>query len=219
MSERVNDNRFSREQAQEYWRNPGDGINSPLEYLLDTPTLRLRNKSLISVFETHVSRTDRILELGCNAGRNLHALHDAGYYNLSAIEINADAIEVMQKFLPHISSDVDIQIGAIEDIIKNFRQNSFDIIFSMAVLVHLPDESMWILKEVAKKARKKIILFEHENPSETSERHFPRRYRPLLQSHKRPQVDHWWPVAGLPASYVCRVFGPNPETDGETVDV
>ncbi|GCA52254.1 bifunctional 3-demethylubiquinone-9 3-methyltransferase/ 2-octaprenyl-6-hydroxy phenol methylase [Sinorhizobium sp. KGO-5] len=195
-------------EAHAYWEHPDDGMNSPLEYLLDSETNRRRNESLLSVFEKHVDHTDSILEIGCNAGRNLQALYRAGYHKLSAIEISQDAIGVMRKYLPELYSRTEITVGPIEDIIKTIPKTRHDVILTMAVLVHLPPESEWVLKEIAKRAKKKIIIFEPESKTADSPRHFPRKYKQFFQQCRRPQIEQWWPVPGLPKSYICRVFGP-----------
>jgi len=203
--------KLNAEKAQEYWRRPNDGANNPLEYIVDSERLRARNASLLSVFEKHVDREDAILEIGCNAGRNLHNLWAAGYRNLSAVEISEPAVEVMKQYLPTVYRDSKITIGAIEDVIKTISSKRYDVIFSMAVMIHLPPESDWIFKEIARKAKKKIILFEGEGGEDTSVRHFPRNYKRIFARLKRPQIEQIWPVPGLPRSYVCRVFGPRPE--------
>lgn len=203
--------KLNASQAQEYWKQPDDGVNNPLEYIVDSERLRARNASLLSVFEKHVDRSDSILEIGCNAGRNLHQLWAAGYKRLSAVEISEPAVNVMRRYLPTVYKDSNITLGAIEDIIRTIPKTRYDVIFSMAVLIHLPPESEWIFKEIARKAKKKIILFEGEGGEDESVRHFPRNYKRVFQRLKRPQIDQMWPVPGLPKSYVCRVFGAMPE--------
>ena len=200
--------KFTLHEAHAYWEHPDDGMNSPLEYLLDSEVHRLRNASLISVFQRHVESTDSILEIGCNAGRNLDALWRAGYHRLSAVEISEPAVDVMKRFLPTVYNGANITVGSIEDVIRTIPKSRHDVIFTMAVLVHLPYESEWVLKEIAKRAKKKIILFEYEARNDESSRHFPRRYKRIFQLNKRPEIDKLWPVPGLPKSYVCRVFGP-----------
>ncbi|MCY1523743.1 hypothetical protein D9M68_586490 [compost metagenome] len=117
----------------------------------------------------------------------------------------------MKQYLPTVYRDSKITIGAIEDVIKTISSKRYDVIFSMAVMIHLPPESDWIFKEIARKAKKKIILFEGEGGEDTSVRHFPRNYKRIFARLKRPQIEQIWPVPGLPRSYVCRVFGPRPE--------
>lgn len=195
-------------EAHDYWKCPDDGMNNPLEYLVDSEVHRLRNASLLAVFERHVDRSDSVLEIGCNAGRNLHVLQSAGYKHLSAVEISESAINVMRRLLPTIYRNSNITIGAIEDVIRTIPKTRHDIIFTMAALVHLPYESDWVIKEICKRAKKKIIVFEYEASNGEPARHFPRNYKRQFEQHKRPEIDRLWPVPGLPKSYVCRVFGP-----------
>ncbi|QHG73098.1 class I SAM-dependent methyltransferase [Ensifer adhaerens] len=211
MQESDDSVKFTKSEAQDYWKSPNDGANNPLEYIVDSERLRERNALLLSVFEKHVDREDAILEIGCNAGRNLHNLWAAGYRNLSAVELSEPAIEVMKQHLPSVYRDSKITIGAIEDVIKTISSKRYDVIFSMAVMIHLPPESEWIFKEIARRAKKKIIVFEGEGGEDISVRHFPRNYKRIFTRLKRPQIEQIWPAPGLPRSYVCRVFGPRPE--------
>lgn len=210
MTENDQGRKLTLSEAHAYWKSPAHECNDPLAYLADSETHRLSNASLLSVFHRHVEKTDSILEIGCNAGRNLHTLWADGYRNLSAVEISQPAIDVMRQHLPNVYTDSKITVGAIEDVIKTIPKTRHDVIFTMAVLVHLSDDSLWVMKEIAKKAKKKIIVFEFEAMDIQSDRHFPRKYKPLFQSHKRPEIEKVWPVPGLPKSYVCRVFGPTP---------
>ena len=79
-----------------FWKNikPGQNDNAPNEYAnrkndhqgINITTgldkLNLHNKNL------------KILELGCNVGRNLNFLLNNNFKNLSGIEINMNAIEL-----------------------------------------------------------------------------------------------------------------------------
>ncbi|ABF71280.1 p028 [Rhizobium phage 16-3] len=116
----------------------------------------------------------------------------------------------MRQYLPEVHKNTKISVGPVEELIKTVPKTRHDVIFTMAVLVHLPPESEWVFKEIAKKAKKKIIVFESEGDEDVSERHFLRHYKHIFQRLKRPEIDHLWPVPGLPKSYVCRVFGPAP---------
>ncbi|SDT97357.1 bifunctional 2-polyprenyl-6-hydroxyphenol methylase/3-demethylubiquinol 3-O-methyltransferase UbiG [Stappia sp. ES.058] len=203
------DNRkFDQHEAHAYWRHPDDGANKPEEYIADTPTLRARTSSLLEVFDRHAARNDSILEIGCNAGRNLRALYEAGYHRLSAIEISDEAITEMKARMPDVFRAVDIHQGAVEEVINTLPASSVDVIFTMAVLVHLPTESEWVFEAIASRARKTLIIFEQEVITEPSRRHYGREYRPIFEALGWRQESEESPILGLPKTYACRVFNP-----------
>jgi len=78
--------------------------------------------------------------LGCNVGRNLFCLWQAGYKNISGIELNKHALEVMRTSFPVIDRE-SIYNGFLEDILPELEDRKFDIIFSLAVLEHVHPNS------------------------------------------------------------------------------
>ncbi len=63
--------RKSLEQVHEYWRAPPDANNAAHRYAEVSPA---RSEALVQVVERYVPKQGKILEVGCNAGRNLHYL-------------------------------------------------------------------------------------------------------------------------------------------------
>ena len=70
----------SRDELLEFWRHPipGDGQNLPLDYLWGEE----RGQFLVGLIKRYVGLDAKILEIGCNVGRNLNYLFNAGYTNL-----------------------------------------------------------------------------------------------------------------------------------------
>lgn len=62
-----------------------------------------------------------ILELGCNVGKNLNTAYQAGYRNLEDIEINPEAVEILKKTFPEMSSFANIRLGRFEDHIRSIK--------------------------------------------------------------------------------------------------
>jgi pseudaminic acid biosynthesis-associated methylase len=81
---------------------------------------------LFSPFKKDVS----ILEVGCNCGINLQALHNLGFTNLSGIDIGQVAIDEAKKRLPNAS----FTVGSLLNM--PYGDSSFDIVFSSGVLIH-----------------------------------------------------------------------------------
>jgi SAM-dependent methyltransferase len=185
----------SKDEIHRYWKAPDDGSNQPEDYL-DPKGGKARSEFLLSLID--LPRDASILEVGCNVGRNLNHLHEAGYRNLTGIELSEQAVEVLRREFPHLA---DIWVGAAEDILPTFDR--FDLVFTMAVLVHIhPASEQAVFGELARIA-KKLIVIEDER-SETW-RHFPRRYGPIFEDFGMKQVHEAEPV-GLPGSYVARIF-------------
>jgi len=74
-----------------YWEKPHDGKNKPMNYVVSKPAHE-RSANLVKIIKEKISESGEILEIGCNAGRNLNYLYDAGYTNLTGIEISKDAL-------------------------------------------------------------------------------------------------------------------------------
>lgn len=146
--------KLSLEEAHDYWKNP-PLRNSPAQYIYGTK----RSKALYSLIDRYISKDDKILELGCNVGRNLKVLQKHGFNRLWGIEINENAVK--DSICPQAS----FMISSIEEIIKEIPDKHFDVIFTMAVLMHIPYESEWIMEHIARITKKHIIITEIEKES------------------------------------------------------
>jgi SAM-dependent methyltransferase len=197
----------SRSEIHDYWRKPSDGSNLPTDYV-DPQGGQTRSRFLVSLVED-LPTSAAILELGCNVGRNLHHLHQAGYTDLTAIEISADAVAELHRSYPDTAGRATILNKPAEDALPALAQGQFDLVFTMAVLVHIhPDSEQIVFLELARVARGRIVTLEDER-STHSWRHFRRSYdevfEPLgFQQTRSEQCN----IArhGLPPAYQLRVF-------------
>lgn len=169
----------------EYWKNPNDGNNSPLIYTGEgyatSDRDNLRTENLIKIIKSFGLESPSILEVGCNVGRNLDGLRKSGFENLNAIEINSNAIDIMKKKFPETYETSKITIGSAQDVLKKFQDNEFDIVFTMAVLQHIPDEDIKIVvNQISRIVNKRLISSEAETHS--SWRHFPRSYKKIYKN-------------------------------------
>jgi 2-polyprenyl-3-methyl-5-hydroxy-6-metoxy-1,4-benzoquinol methylase len=147
-----------------------------------------------------VNPDDKILELGCNVGRNLHALYQAGYSNLHGVDINLDAIKLLYKTYP------DLRAIIHHSTIQKFliKDEHYDCIFTLAVLMHIFDD--WIFEHISRKANNVIITIENEHANYWKCK--PRNYQEVFenlgwkQAHKLAGSENYQ----LSRKYIGRVF-------------
>lgn len=190
------------DEVHDYWRHPGDD-NSPCSY--GRPLIG-RSLFLVDKMRQHAAPGDRILELGCNVGRNLAFLHHGGFKNLQGVEINEEASRLMTEIFPELKH-VRVVVSTIEDFLSMTEDDAFDVIFTMAVLEHVHTDSNWVFKEMTR-VSSKILVIEDEVTS--SDRHFPRSYHEVFTSLGLFEIDHQDQVPGLPRTFRFRLFQRTP---------
>lgn len=104
------------------------------------------------------------LECGCNIGRNIAQLGLAyPQFIPSIIEISPPAF----KFVTSQHEFAHAFNGAILE--SNFEKNSFDLVFTMGVLIHInPDQLLEHMKKMFDYSRKYILMGEYFNRTPTS---------------------------------------------------
>ena len=70
----------TRDELWEFWKHPtqGDGKNLPTNYLQGEE----KSQYLVELIKRYAEPNAEILEIGCNIGRNLNYLFNAGYTKL-----------------------------------------------------------------------------------------------------------------------------------------
>ena len=191
---------YSLKEAHEYWIN-ADGVNSPELYLEGQE----KSKFLVNLIDKHIKNHNAtILELGCNVGRNLNFLYTKGYRNLSGIEINSEALKLLQSKFPEMSSNISLFNSSIESKIKELDDKKFDVVFTMAVLMHIPYESNWIFEHIARITNHILIIIENEN--DFAKKNFIRNYQSLFEKFDMIQIDYLVPKELNLNGYVVRIF-------------
>ena len=177
--------KWSKEQLLEYWRHPKikngnkNENNTPENYLTGIE----RSDYLVDLIGKYLQKEEKILEVGCNVGRNLNHLYKAGYKNINGIEISDKAVQAMYKNFPELYGCVGIYNCPVESIIDIIGDGAYDLVFTMAVLEHIHYDSEFIFPEIARIARKYLITIEDEITT-WSERHFPRNYKEIFEKEK-----------------------------------
>jgi 2-polyprenyl-3-methyl-5-hydroxy-6-metoxy-1,4-benzoquinol methylase len=187
-----------RDKLHKYWKYPLQS-NLPERYM--SKNRNGRSLFLVDLLDKiGVKREHAVLEIGCNAGRNLIHLRNAGYSNLYGIEISEEAVELMRSIAPEVAKTV--SVGAVEDVLPSFGE--VDVIFSMAVLVHLHPDSQFVMEMMAQKARKFIVTVEDEFSN--GPRHCARNYRMIFEGLGMRQVYYSPVIPGLNDKYCARAF-------------
>ena len=102
---------------------------------------------------------NRILEVGCNVGNQLHVLKKNGHSDLWGIELQDYAVEVARKRTGGLS----IVKGSAFDI--PYKDNFFDLVFTSGVLIHIsPDDIDNVLDEMYRCTSRYIWGFEYYCP-------------------------------------------------------
>ncbi|MCB9358488.1 class I SAM-dependent methyltransferase [Candidatus Woesearchaeota archaeon] len=144
-----------------------------------------------------------VLEIGCNCGPNLSLLRKKyPKVKLTGIDINPEAIQHGRNLFRE-DKNTDLIVGKA-DVMKRFEDNSFDVVFSDAVLIYIgPDKIDSILCEMLRISKKGIVLLEWQdsNIGPKGEQHnnlWVRDYRKLFKKYKREVIiqkikDDDWP--------------------------
>lgn len=174
--------RLNREDILDYWSAPMDGQNRAEEYLKPVG----RSLYLQGLIEKYCPPLSTALEIGCNVGRNMNHLQTELGLHTAGMEISARAIKRLRQAYPALAESK-IYLGDVVERIKDAPDKSYDLVYSMAVLMHLhpatPD-SFWA--DLVRTAKKRIITIEHEMG--VSERNWPRNYHDVLTPHGARQI-------------------------------
>lgn len=197
---------LNRDRLLEYWKSPWDGRNAPGNYLEG----KERSELLLRLVRQHADTDASVLEIGCNVGRNLHFLYSAGFTNLTGIEISEEALRLLKATFPEMAQRIRTYNAPAEDALPHMNTDSFDLVFTMAVLEHIHSDSEWVFREIVRTANQTLITIEDEE--HVSWRHFPRNYRRVFQSLGMEQIyeEDCSDIPGLGPGFVARVFRKRP---------
>lgn len=175
------------EDLQTFWRKP-NWPNRPEAYLSASPARSLIISEIL--IRKGIPKTARILELGCNAGRNLLVLAEFGYTYLEGIEISPDAVMLARRTATKTGAPIAIDCGALEELLPSRQGNTYDVIFTMAVLEHIHPRSIdTVLNAAVHCLKPGGLLITVEDESSQTRRHFPRNYRVELTDRGLVQIE------------------------------
>jgi SAM-dependent methyltransferase len=135
----------------EFWRQPSPPGNQPESFFEPVD----RSRALLLLLEG-LPKDARILEVGCNVGRNLAYLVDAGFTDVTGVEINQRAVGLLRENYPQLANSP-IHVGAAEDVLPRLP-GPFELIFTMAVLNHIHPQSTTVFDEIARLSRSVLAV-------------------------------------------------------------
>jgi SAM-dependent methyltransferase len=115
-----------------------------------------------SILAEHVEQDAAVLEVGCSSGRHLAALFDAGYSNLTGVDVNADALDVLAETYPDLAASGSFHAMAIEEFVTDVADDAYDVVFSVETLQHLHPDADWAFGELARIVDGLLITVENE---------------------------------------------------------
>ncbi|ELY52230.1 class I SAM-dependent methyltransferase [Natronolimnohabitans innermongolicus] len=126
------------------------------------------SEAVRDIVEQSLDRSASVLELGCSSGRHLSHLREHGFDDLTGIELNEDAIDVMAETYPDLATAGEFHVAPIEDVVTEFDDDAFDAVYSVETLQHLHPDVDWVYDELARITSDLLVTVENEEPSENA---------------------------------------------------
>ena len=112
------------------------------------PVHRHCMENLVRIVSTLEVRS--ILDVGCGSGENLSGLAAADRYELTGIDVSGKALELARQRVPDARFlQMDVQHEALSE--------KFDLVTSLQVVEHLPDD-VSAIQNMARMARKYVLI-------------------------------------------------------------
>ena len=118
--------------------------------------------SLVSVVEFYLDGDASVLEVGCGSGRHLERLREAGFDDLTGLDINDESFDVMAEAYPDLATVGTFHAGAIEDLVPEFDDDAFDAVYSVETLQHIHPDDAWVFEELVRVAGDLLVTVENE---------------------------------------------------------
>lgn len=123
----------------------------------------ITRREINQLFLQDIPKDASFLEAGCNVGNQLLQLQEHGYTNLSAIELQSYAVEIAKSRLRNVV----IKQGSA--LVLPYENNSFDVVFTSGVLIHIaPEDLPRAMSEIHRCAKTYIWGAEYYAPDVTS---------------------------------------------------
>jgi len=128
-----------------YWEHNAhlDTRNAPETYA----GAESRSRNMVLFFDKlGIPKEASVLEIGCNVGRNLEFLRQAGFTNLHGFDVSRYAIEAADTHFPLLSTVANLRVGKAPGFLKQYSEG-VDVVFTMATLLHMrPKDRHQVLK-------------------------------------------------------------------------
>jgi SAM-dependent methyltransferase len=127
------------------------------------------SESIRAILEEHVAGDAGVLELGCSSGRHLAHLHRHGFEDLTGVEVNEAAREVMTEAYPDLAAAGTFYFDAIEAVVEAFADDQFGAVYSVETLQHLHPDAEWVFAEIARITETLLVTVENEGAHHQSD--------------------------------------------------
>lgn len=131
-----------------------------------------------------LEKDSNVLEIGCNAGRNLHYLFSKGYKKLTGIEIGIEAEKVMKEIFPEVYKVTTFIVGNAYEELCKLPSSHYDLVFCHGVLVNIAPKWNGIFKEIARVSKSYVLTLE----SEGSYKAYPRNFEKMFKRVNYKQI-------------------------------
>jgi SAM-dependent methyltransferase len=120
------------------------------------------SESVRAVLTEHLPADAAVMELGCGSGRHLAHLHDAGFSNLSGLDVNGESFDVLAEEYPELNEAGEFTCDTIESAVPAFDDDRFDAVYSVETLQHVHPDEAWVFAEIARVAGDLVVTVENE---------------------------------------------------------
>lgn len=120
------------------------------------------SETLGNVLAHYAEQTAPILEVGCGSGRHLEHLRRQGFENLTGIDINENAFDVMAEHYPRLAETGTFHAGSIEDVVPSIADGAFDVVYSVETLQHVHPDAEWVFEDLVRISADFLVTAENE---------------------------------------------------------
>jgi SAM-dependent methyltransferase len=120
------------------------------------------SEAVRAVLTEYCSTSASVMELGCGPGRHLAHLHDAGFSDLSGLDVNSEAFDVLAEEYPELDAAGEFTCETIESAVPEYADDQFDAMYSVETLQHVHPDEAWVFAEIARVAGKLLVTVENE---------------------------------------------------------